>query len=160
VPRSGHTLPEVARGRAGSLALTAISRVMVVHSAEACSRVSVARQVPAAGAATSASQKYGGPPRRSRDLVATLPSGAISDSSPSSGFSAAKTTRSGAPFQGVNGDGRTVSPAASAQAEPCACATRGRRSAPAISRAAVTRAIAWRAGINRAPMHLSGFERQ
>ena len=39
-------------------------------------------QVPAAGDLTSANQKYGGPPCRSRDLAATPPSGPISDSPP------------------------------------------------------------------------------
>ena len=96
-------------------ARTAISRVIVLHSAGARSRASVARHVPAAGDATSANQKYGGPPCRSRDLAATLPSGAISESSPSSGFSAAKMTRRGAPFHGATGEGRTASSAASSQ---------------------------------------------
>src|SRR5262252_8075482 len=87
------------------------------------------RQVPAAGAATSAYQKYGGPPCRSFDLTATLPFGAISESSPASGFSTAKITRSGAPFQGASGDGSTATSAASSQLadvardNPCACAT-------------------------------------
>jgi len=48
-------------------------------------------------------------------LAATLPSGAISDSSPSSGFSAANTTRSGAPFHGASGEDKTASSAASSQ---------------------------------------------
>ena len=89
--------------------------MIVLHSAGARSRASVACHVPAAGEATSANQKYGGPPCRSRDLAATLPSGAISESSPSSGFSAAKTTRKGAPFHGAIGEGRTASSAASSQ---------------------------------------------
>ena len=93
-----------------------MSRVIVPQPAGALSRTSVACQVPAAGDLTSANQKYGGPPCRSRDLAATLPSGAISESSPSSGFSAAKMTRSGAPFHGVTGEGRTASSAASSQA--------------------------------------------
>ena len=79
------------------------------HSAGARLRASVARHVPAAGDLTSASQKYGGPPCRSRDFIATVPSGAISDSSPSSGFSAANTTRNGAPLQGATGEDRTAS---------------------------------------------------
>src|SRR5439155_2441762 len=114
----------LARGRGGSSLRTAISRVIVLHSAGARSRASVACHVPAAGLATSANQKYGGPPCRSRDLAATLPSGAISKSSPSSGFSAAKTTRKGAPFHGATGEGKTASSAASAQVPngPCACA--------------------------------------
>ena len=44
-----------------------------------------------------------GPPCRPAGLAATPPPGAISESSPSSGCSAAKTTRKGAPFQGVSG---------------------------------------------------------
>ena len=38
--------------------------------------------------------------------------GAINESSPSIGFSAAKTTRKGAPFHGAIGDVSTASPAA------------------------------------------------
>ena len=37
---------------------------------------------PAAGALTSVNQKYGGPPWRSREVAATLPSGPVSESSP------------------------------------------------------------------------------
>ena len=110
--------PDAARRRARPRrrsARTAMSRVIVPHPAGARSRASVARHVPAAGDLTSANQKYGGPPWRSRDLAATLPSGAISESSPSSGFSAAKTTRKGAPFHGTIGEGRTASSAASSQ---------------------------------------------
>src|SRR5262245_27499392 len=95
---------------------------MVVHSAGAPSRTSLACQVPAAGVATSANQKYGGPPWRSCVVAATLPSGAISESSPRNGFSAAKTTSSGAPFHGASGDGITTSCAASSQLLPGACA--------------------------------------
>ena len=40
-------------------------------------------------------------------------SGAISDSSPSSGFSAAKMTRNGAPFQGAIGEASNASPGSS-----------------------------------------------
>src|SRR6185436_376168 len=115
--RNGQTLPAVALSGGGRSARTVMSRVIVPHPAGAPRLpVSVARQVPAAGDLTSANQKYGGPPCRSRDLAATLPSGPISDSSPSSGFSAAKMTRSGAPFHGITGDGRTESPTASSQA--------------------------------------------
>lgn len=49
----------------------------MLHSAGARSRASLACHVPAAGVPTSAYQKYGGPPRLSRDFAATLPSGAI-----------------------------------------------------------------------------------
>ena len=67
VLRKGQTLPGVALGRGGRAARTAISRVIVLHPTGARSIASVARQVPAAGDAISASQKYGGPPCRSRD---------------------------------------------------------------------------------------------
>src|SRR5260370_1157153 len=107
VLRKGQTLPRVALGGSDLWLRTAISRVIVLHSAGARSRASVARHVPAAGDLTSANQKYGGPPCRSRDLAATFPSGAISASSPSSGLSAAKTTRKGAPFHGPIGEART-----------------------------------------------------
>src|SRR5215470_6911056 len=124
----------------------------------AWSVASSTRHVPAAGAATSAYQKYGGPPCRSRDLMATLPFGAISESSPESGFSTAKITRSGAPFQGATGDGSTATSAASSQVAavarddgPCACATepsvKHKQRPPAISNDAVaTEAAIWRAG--------------
>src|SRR5262249_43588347 len=59
-----------------------ISRVIGPHPAPACWGVSVACQEPAAGALISASQKYGGPPWRSREVAATLPSGPVSESSP------------------------------------------------------------------------------
>ena len=91
--RTGQTrLPRAPAAR-GAASRTVMSRVIAPQPAAA----SGARHVPAAGDATSANQKYGGPPWRSRDLAATLPSGAISESSPSSGFSAAKMTRSGCP---------------------------------------------------------------
>ena len=154
VLRKGQTLPAVALGGGGRSARTAISRVIVLHSAGARSRASVARHVPAAGDLTSTNQKYGGPPCRSRDLAATLPSGAISESSPSSGFSAAKTTRKGAPFHGAIGEGRTASSAASSQmpGEPWARAStaekRKTKNAPAIGSNAVVAAANWRAGNN------------
>src|SRR4029434_683592 len=72
--RTGQTLPEVVPGRGGSSLRTVISRVIELHSAGARSRASVARQVPAAGESTSANQKNGGPPSRSRDLGGTVPS--------------------------------------------------------------------------------------
>jgi hypothetical protein len=89
---------------------------------------------------TSANQKYGGPPWRSRDFAATLPSGAISENSPSSDFSAVNMTRKGAPFHGATGDGRTAISAASSQVLDKLCAREsgtGKRKAekaPAISR--------------------------
>src|SRR5712692_1207110 len=144
VLRKGQTLPSVARGRGGSSPRTAISRVIVLHSAGAPSRASFACHVPTAGDATSANQKYGGPPCRSCDLAATLPPGAISESSPSSGFSAAKTTRKGAPFHGAIGEGKTASPAASSQlpsgpwARESTTERRKTKNVPAISNNAVT----------------------
>src|SRR5262249_3042112 len=116
--RSGHTLPAVWRSGGGLSARTAISREIMPQSA-----ASVACHVPAAGVATSANQKYGGPPCRSRDAAATLPSGATSENSPCRGFSAAKMTRNGAPFHGPTGDGRTAISASSSQLrdEPWAC---------------------------------------
>ena len=48
-------------------------------------------------------------------MAATLPSGAISASVPSIGFSVTAMTRNGAPFHGANGDGNTVSALSSAQ---------------------------------------------
>src|ERR1700680_4262265 len=122
VLRKGQRLPSVARGRGGSSLRTTISRVIMLHSAGALSRASVACHVPAAGDAISANQKYGGPPCRTRDLAATLPSGAISESSPASGVSAAKMTRKGAPFHGAIGEGKTASSAASSHMPDGACA--------------------------------------
>jgi hypothetical protein len=55
-------LPGVAPGAGGGAARTAMSRVIVLHSAGARSRASLARHVPGAGDLTSAYQKYGGPP--------------------------------------------------------------------------------------------------
>ena len=140
---------------------TAISRVIVLHSAGARSRASLACHVPAAGDATSANQKYGGPPYRSRDLAATLPSGAISESSPSSGFSATKRTRKGAPFHGAIGEGRTASSAASSQtpAEPSARASDRAKEAEKRTcdeqRCCPAEAANWRAGNNGVPLPLS-----
>ena len=67
-------------------------------------------------------------------------------------------TRSGAPFHGAHGEGRSaISPAASqAAAEPCARAfpaARARRNAPVISDNAVVAApINWRAESNPLPL--------
>src|ERR1051326_3689231 len=86
-----------------------------------------------------------------------LPSGAISESSPSSGFSAAKTMRKGAPFHGAIGEGKTASSAASSQRpdEPSArtstAAKRKTKNAPVTGNDAVTAAANWRARNNRAP---------
>src|SRR5262249_37833554 len=126
-----------------------MSRVIVPHSAGARSRASVTRHVPAAGAGTSANQKYGGPPIRSRDLAATLPLGAIRDSSPSSGFSATKRTRNGAPFHGVTGEGRTARSAGSPQASPGPLAwaptmeKRPTKNAPAVAAASRRAEVNW-----------------
>src|SRR5262245_22361552 len=130
-----------------------MSRVIVLHAAGAPSRASFACHFPAAGAATSAYQKYGGPPNRSRDLAATLPLGAIRDSSPSIGFSAAKMTRSGAPRHGATGEGRMAiwgssQPAAAAWARASATANRRANETPAVSSEAVAAAAIRRAEIN------------
>ena len=85
--------------------------MIVGHSPPAPSRTSAARHLPAAGEATSANQKYGGPPCRSRDLTAIVPSGARSESSPLTGISAAMSTRNGAPVHGATGEGRTATSA-------------------------------------------------
>ena len=100
---------------AGFRASTVISRATGLHPPDAAS---VACHFPAAGFATSANQKYGSPPWRSGAVAATLPSGATSDSAPSTGFSATTITRSGAPVHGPAGDGSTVRSAASAQLRP------------------------------------------
>ena len=89
--------------------------MIVLHSAGASSRASCACHVPTTGDTTSANQKYGGPPCRSCDLAATLPFGAISENSPSSGLSVANITRKGAPFQGAIGEVKTASSVASSQ---------------------------------------------
>src|ERR1700680_3452497 len=88
-----------------------------------------------------------------------LPSGAVSRISPSSGFSAANTTRKGAPLHGAIGEGRNASSAASSQApaEPSAHESipeqRTMKNAPAISDTAVLGATAnWRPGNNCAPL--------
>jgi hypothetical protein len=109
----------------------------------------------------SANQKYGGPPWRSREVAATLPSGPVSESSPCSGFSVTSMKRNGAPFHGAQGEGRNaISPAAShSDAGPCANAfpaARARRNAPAISDNAVVAApINWRAESTGNPLPLS-----
>ena len=136
-------LPAVACRSGGFWALTAISRVIAGHSTGTRSSARVARHVPAAGAVTSANQKYGGPPLRSRDLAAMLPSGAISESSPSSGLSEAKRTRKGAPFHGAIGAGKTATLTASWQmldkpsARACTAERKETTNPPAISTDAV-----------------------
>ena len=157
VSRNGQTLFDVARGEPDGPRCTTMSRVMVAHSVVSPSRASLACHFPTEGDATSATQKYGGPPRRSRVAVATLPSGATSESSPSSGPSAAKTTRRGAPFHGAIGEVRTLSWAASSQraggASLCALAL-GATNAFATSSNAVVAAAIWRLGNNGGPQAL------
>ena len=145
VLRKGQVLPAAEPGPPGLSGRTLISRVIGPHPAPACWGVSVACQEPDAGALISVDQKYGGPPWRSREVAATLPSGPVSESSPCSGFSVTSMTRSGAPLHGAHGEGRSaISPAASqAGAEPCALAfpaARARRNAPVISDNAVVAA--------------------
>src|SRR5262245_28418266 len=138
VLRNGQVLHAAKPGPAGLSGRTLISRVIGPHPAPACRGVSVACQEPAAGASISVNQKYGGPPWRFREVAATLPSGPVNESSPSSGFSVTSMMRSGAPFHGAHGEGRSaITPAASqAGTEPCARAfpaARARRNAPVIS---------------------------
>src|ERR1700735_2696684 len=115
--RSGQTLSaDDPPAPAGLGAATAMSRVMVPQPPGALLPVSVMCQVPAAGVATSAYQKYGGPPLRSPDFAATLPLGATNDSAPSIGFSETNSTRSGTPCHGAIGAGSTATPAACSQA--------------------------------------------
>src|SRR5207344_2200367 len=96
-------LPAAEPGPPGLSGRTLISRLIGPQPAP-CWGVSVACQEPAAGALTSVNQKYGGPPWRSREVAATLPSGPVSESSPWSGFSVTSMTRSGAPFPGAHGE--------------------------------------------------------
>src|SRR5438128_8869528 len=108
VLRKGQVLPAAEPGPPGLSGRTLISRVIGPHPVPACRGVSVACQEPAAGALISVNQKYGGPPWRSCEVAATLPSGPLSESSPSSGFSVTIMTRSGAPFHGTHGEGRSA----------------------------------------------------
>src|SRR6516165_9090207 len=83
----------------------------------------------------------------------------MSESSPSSGFSAAKMMRKGAPFQGATGEGRTAVSAASSQV-PSGASARAfmvekskTKDAPAIGSHAVTAAAENRRdGTNLAPL--------
>src|SRR5215471_7182227 len=89
-----------------------------------------------------------------------LPSGAVSRISPSRGFSAANTTRNGAPFHGAIGEAENASSAASSQApgDPSARESvpeqRTKKNAPAISDTADLGATNWRSGNNCAPCPL------
>ncbi len=125
-------------GRGPAVSRTAISRETLPQPA----RAREACQIPAAGEATSAYQKYGGPPWRSLDFAATLPSGATSVSSPANGFSVVRMPRSGAPFQGASGEGSTAISASSQPVWAWAEATvkGSSNNAPATSREAVTAA--------------------
>ena len=103
--RTGQTLPGVARGGPARIRLTAILRVTVSHPAGAPSRTSLACHIPTAGEATSANQKYGGiSVMQLTRFGRGLSIGRISESSPSSDSSAAKTTRKGAPLHGAIGE--------------------------------------------------------
>jgi len=82
VLRKGQVLPAAEPGPPGLSGRTLISRVIGPHPAPDCWGVSVACQEPAAGALISVNQKYGGPPWRSREVAATLPSGPVSENSP------------------------------------------------------------------------------
>jgi hypothetical protein len=71
-------------------------------------------------------------------LAATLPSGAIRENVPASGLSVTIMTRSGAPFHGANGEGKTVRSAAFPQ-EPGAAlagASAAAKSSTAVAAAA------------------------
>src|SRR5262249_5786170 len=107
LPFTCQNLPAGIATGAGLAALTEMSRLISLQSAAGRSSASAACHLPAAGSATSATQKYGGPPCRADDFATTLPAGPVSDTVPSSGFSLMTMTRSGAPFQGANGEGRT-----------------------------------------------------
>jgi hypothetical protein len=151
--------PGVPCGRGGWRLLTVMSRVIVAQSPSIMPlRASLACHVPAAGVATSAYQKYGGPSWRSRELAATLPSGATSDSSAVIGFAAVKMTRSGMPCHGATGVGRTAIPAASSQAldgvSASAAETGTIKDAPEISDDAVTAATSRRAESKLVPLPL------
>src|SRR6476659_1548255 len=148
--RTGQTLPGVARGGPVWIRLTAILRVTAPHPAGAPSRTSLACHIPTAGEATSANQKYGGPPCTSRDLGAAFPSGAISESSPSSGSSAAKTAPKGAPLHGAIGEDKTATSPAPAQLLPgslaCKSDTVKRKTKNALATKNAVRTTAnWRA---------------
>ena len=165
-PRTCQKLAAVTGTGAGFFALTAMSRVMVRHSAGPSFSASVACQVPAAGAAISASQKYGEPPCRSDDFAATLPSGAVSENTPVSGFSVTTMTRSGAPFQGASGEGRTVNSAVSLQmpagAWACDSIVERSKEKPAISNhadAATVNRHARRIGVDPAERPRTAFPR-
>ena len=136
-----------------STARTAISRVIVLHSAGARSRASV-RASPRAGARR---RRTGSAARRAApDLAATL-----------HGRDQRKlaldrllrgVARGGRTPPGATGEGRTASSAASSQVPigPCACEStaenRQTKNAPATSNDAVAAAASWRAGNNRAPV--------
>ena len=100
-------------------------------------------------------------------VAATCPFGAMSESSPSSGFSAANTTRKGAPFHGAMGEASMVSPTSSLQVSIGACgsglALAARWAAKAVVEAASAHAISndaiaaaaaaanWRASLTGTP---------
>src|SRR5215468_4319236 len=90
-----------------------------------------------------------------------LPSGAVSRISPSRDFSAANTTRKGAPLHGAIGEAKNANSAASSQApgEPWARESipeqRTKKNAPAINDTPALGATTnWRPGNNCAPCPL------
>ena len=133
---------------------TAISRVIVLHSAGALSRASFACHVPAAGDATSANQKYGGPPCRSRDLAATLSIGRDQRKLALERLLRGEddAQRRALPRRHRRGQDRELGRVFAGADGPCACASttenRKTKNAPAISNNAVTAAANWRAGNN------------
>ena len=142
----GHT-PLPARGPAPGLRCTTISRVTTVaQSADASMahkyRLPGSRRgrcdfgKPEIGRAAATACSF---------VAATCPFGAISESSPSSGFSAANTTRKGAPFHGAMGEASMVSPTSSLQVSIGACgsglALAARWAAKAVVEAASAHAI-------------------
>src|SRR5262249_4719492 len=118
VLRKGQVLPAAGPGPPRLSRRTLIFRVLGPHAAPACWGVSGACQEPAAGALISVNQKYGGPPWRSREVAATLPSGPVSESSALSGFSVTSMTRSGAPLPRAPREGRGAVPPPPAPAGP------------------------------------------
>ncbi len=115
VSRTGQTLFAVARGADAALGARRSRGVIVLHSAGAPSRASVACHVPTAGV-----RDLGEPEIRRPAVALTrcgrhLSIGRDQRKLAVERFSAVKTTRNGAPFHGAIGEARTASPAASSQ---------------------------------------------
>jgi hypothetical protein len=146
VPRTGHALLVFERGGVPGERRTVTSCEIVVQPAVAPSRVSLTCHFPGTGAATSAVQKYGGPPRCSRDVTATAPPGAKRDNSPVPAVSVATTTRSGAPFHGARGEVSTAMSEGLSQVADWTCALVGNvaaiRSNAAVTTLSCNRCIA------------------